>query len=60
MHGRAYVVTGGSSGIGFVVLKKLLGLSATVHAIDISGQSPTISPNRSDRLHFFLNVDISS
>ncbi|KAE8408622.1 hypothetical protein BDV37DRAFT_295215 [Aspergillus pseudonomiae] len=58
MHaGRTYIVTGGSSGMGLAVVKKLLGLSATVHAIDKAGQMPTIN---SERLHFHPNVDISS
>ncbi|OGM49944.1 short chain alcohol dehydrogenase [Aspergillus bombycis] len=58
MHaGRAYIVTGGSSGMGLAVVKKLLGLSATVHAIDKAGQMPAID---SERLHFHPNIDISS
>ncbi|KAE8313084.1 hypothetical protein BDV41DRAFT_577037 [Aspergillus transmontanensis] len=61
MHaGRAYIVTGGSSGMGLAVVKKLLNLSATVYAIDKAGQMPNISLPNPDRLHFHPNIDISS
>ncbi|KAE8364281.1 hypothetical protein BDV27DRAFT_172482 [Aspergillus caelatus] len=61
MHtGRAYVVTGGSSGMGLAVVKKLLGLSATVHAIDKASEMPTISSANPDRLHFHPSIDVSS
>ncbi|KAJ5096612.1 hypothetical protein N7456_007333 [Penicillium angulare] len=56
----AYIVTGGFSGIGFAVVRKLLDMSATVHAIDQADSLPILDQPHSGKVHFYPNVDVSS
>ncbi|PWY82124.1 NAD(P)-binding protein [Aspergillus heteromorphus CBS 117.55] len=58
--GRSFIVTGGASGIGFGVVKKLLGLSATVHVLDLAASLPNDPQGASDRLNFYPRTDVSS
>lgn len=59
--GKTYIVTGGASGIGLAVVKKLLELSAIVHVIDLSSKGPSIDgDNVAERFIFHPNVDVSS
>ncbi|EFY96935.1 NAD(P)-binding domain protein [Metarhizium robertsii ARSEF 23] len=39
--GKAFIVTGGASGIGKSTVRKLLELSVSVHVLDISSKIPT-------------------
>jgi len=55
---RAFIVTGGSSGIGLSTAHKLLKLSATVHVIDKATAAP--SDLQSKHSHFYGGVDVSS
>lgn len=63
LDGKTFVVTGAASGIGRAVVKKLLKLSATVHAID---KADTILDPRNDssspkgKLHTHPSVDVAS
>lgn len=59
LSGKTFVVTGAASGIGRAIVKKLLDLSATVHAID---KADTISDDRNSKgeLHTHSSVDVSS
>lgn len=65
---RAYVVSGGYSGIGLATVHRLLGLSATVHVIDRAGSPPysllrAHSAKNADTLgkvHLYHSVDVSS
>lgn len=58
---KAYVVTGGASGIGLSVAQRLLELSAIVHVVDITSTAPTFEAiSSSGRIHFHLSTDVSS
>ena len=57
--GKGFVVTGGASGIGLAVVRKLLQLSATVHAIDKAGTFPT-QQNNSGKLWVYPAIDVAS
>lgn len=59
LQGRSFVVTGAASGIGRATVEKLLGLSATVHAIDKADIIPDDS-NSNGKLHIHSSVDVSS
>lgn len=56
--GQAFVVTGGASGIGKAIVKKLLELSAKVYALDLS-EIPTHSSTPGELVPF-SRVDVSS
>lgn len=57
-------MTGGASGVGFGIVKKLLDLSASVHVMDIatefSDSEAPPSSNQTNRLHFYPKTDIVS
>jgi NAD(P)-dependent dehydrogenase (short-subunit alcohol dehydrogenase family) len=57
LQGKSYVVTGGASGIGKATVRKLLQLSATVHALDIASTMSYVD-EASGKLYFYPNVDI--
>jgi NAD(P)-dependent dehydrogenase (short-subunit alcohol dehydrogenase family) len=57
--GKAFIVTGGASGIGKSTVRKLLGLSAQVHVIDIAGNIPT-HQGLSGQLESYPGVNITS
>ncbi|OBT73789.1 hypothetical protein VF21_07979 [Pseudogymnoascus sp. 05NY08] len=59
LAGRAFVVTGGASGIGRATVNKLLQLSATVHAVD---KATTITNNTKHNCKLFTypGIDIGS
>lgn len=59
LQGKVFVVTGGASGIGRAIVKKLLELSATVHAIDRADTIPDDS-NSKGKLYTHSSVDVSS
>ncbi|OJI80544.1 hypothetical protein ABZX51_007461 [Aspergillus tubingensis] len=60
--GKAYVLTGGCSGIGLAVLHYLLARSAIVHVLDISSTPPELPSNlpQKKNVHFYPNTDVSS
>ncbi|PYH29046.1 SDR family NAD(P)-dependent oxidoreductase [Aspergillus neoniger CBS 115656] len=61
--GKAYVLTGGCSGIGLAVLHYLLARSAIVHVLDISSIPPELPSHLSQKkknLYFYPNTDVSS
>ena len=55
---KSFVVTGGASGIGLATVRKLLQLSATVHAIDKSESIPTVHDS-GGKLWVYPAVDVS-
>ncbi|KAJ5501717.1 hypothetical protein LT330_000776 [Penicillium expansum] len=63
-RGRSFIVTGGASGIGFGIVKKLLDLSASVHVMDIADELSDTeappSPDQTSRLHFYPKTDVAS
>ncbi|KGO67930.1 Short-chain dehydrogenase/reductase SDR [Penicillium italicum] len=63
-RGRSFIVTGGASGIGFGIVKKLLNLSASVHVMDLAGgfSDAEASPylDQTNRLHFYPKTDVAS
>lgn len=59
LTGKTFVVTGAASGIGRAIVKKLLELSATVHAIDKADTIPDDS-NSKGKLHIHSSVDVTS
>lgn len=59
LNGKIFVVTGAASGIGRAIVNKLLGLSATVHAIDKADTIPDDSSSKGT-LHIHSSVDVSS
>lgn len=59
LNGKIFVVTGATSGIGRAIVNKLLGLSATVHAIDKADTIPDDSSSKV-KLHIYSSVDVSS
>lgn len=59
LGGKTFVVTGAASGIGRAIVKRLLELSATVHAIDKADKIPDDS-NSKGKLHTHSSVDVSS
>ncbi|OCT49472.1 3-oxoacyl-[acyl-carrier-protein] reductase FabG [Cladophialophora carrionii] len=59
LAGRAYIVTGGASGIGLASVSKLLRLGATVHAVDLSDTIQEFQ-NHNGKLYFYPAVDVSS
>ncbi|KAG2418564.1 hypothetical protein HFD88_001665 [Aspergillus terreus] len=60
--GKAYIVTGGSSGIGLAVAQALLARDAVVHIIDISTSTPKalIEAEQTGRAYIHRGVDVSS
>ncbi|KAI2998954.1 hypothetical protein CBS147482_7333 [Aspergillus niger] len=59
--GKAYVVTGGCSGIGLAILHYLLARSAIVHVLDISSTPPQVPSHLPHKnLHFYPNTDVTS
>ncbi|GKZ21512.1 hypothetical protein AbraIFM66951_006694 [Aspergillus brasiliensis] len=59
--GKAYILTGGCSGIGLAILHYLLARSAIVHVLDISPTPPEVPSHLSQKgLHFYPETDISS
>ncbi|GKZ85554.1 geranylgeranyl pyrophosphate synthetase [Aspergillus niger] len=58
--GRAFIVTGGASGIGLEIVNELLRQSATVHVLDIASKFPETSQALQHRLHFYPATDVSS
>lgn len=59
LQGKVFVVTGAASGIGHAIVKKLLELSATVHAIDRADTIPD-DGNCKGKLYTHSSVDVSS
>lgn len=59
---KAYIVTGGSSGIGLAVVQALLAKNAVVHVIDIAPTvpKPLLEAERSGRVYVHQGVDVSS
>jgi NAD(P)-dependent dehydrogenase (short-subunit alcohol dehydrogenase family) len=60
-RGQTYIVTGGASGIGLAVTKKLLDISAVVHVLDLQDRPVTLvrSNNGPGKLYFYSGVDVS-
>lgn len=56
---KAIVVTGGASGIGLCVVKKLLALGATVHVMDMADKIPDDFDSQG-KVFFYPNIDVSS
>jgi NAD(P)-dependent dehydrogenase (short-subunit alcohol dehydrogenase family) len=56
--GKAIIVTGGFSGIGWATVRRLLDLSAVVHAVDWAAAAPTDIPQ--GEVYFYPSVDVSS
>lgn len=59
LDGKTFVVTGAASGIGRAIVQKLLGLSATVHAIDKADAIPGVGTSQG-KLHVYSSIDVSS
>lgn len=58
--GKAFVVTGGASGIGLAVVHQLLDRSATVHLIDRAKSLPeSLKERENGNIYFYGSVDIS-
>ncbi|KAJ4258890.1 hypothetical protein NW762_007977 [Fusarium torreyae] len=60
LHGKHIIVTGGASGIGLAIARKLLQASAFVHVIDRSDSMTQDLGDQEGLLHFYPSVDISS
>jgi NAD(P)-dependent dehydrogenase (short-subunit alcohol dehydrogenase family) len=58
LSGRCFIVTGGFSGIGLAIVRQLLSLSATVHAMDLAQTPPEDLPTTN--IHFYPSVDVTS
>lgn len=59
VSGKAYVVTGGFSGIGLATVDKLLSESAIVHAVDLS-KTPPLQLTSNKSVYTYPAVDVSS
>jgi NAD(P)-dependent dehydrogenase (short-subunit alcohol dehydrogenase family) len=56
---KSFVVTGGASGIGLAVVRKLIAVSANVHVVDIVDSAPSDIDDY-PKGYFYGSVDISS
>lgn len=60
LHGKIIIVTGGASGIGLAIVRKLLQATAIVHVIDKSERITQDLGDQEGQLYFYPSVDIGS